>query len=223
MPMAWTGTVAPGLREARQRNELRQSLDRLLWEGGEGFGGFLWGGGGVGCCGRGAKFGGVSQGRVFAACPRHDGHGALGQVVVDQVLQAWHGQQLWRGRRRVAPEAAGAADADTPLVALVLHAAAPMPRGCTWASLLPARAWPPTWAESSVIRPANGALKRCSIFMASSTTSVCPACTVSPTATPTAAMRPVSGAVTAPLPPSLARVRRGSTGTKHQARPALCR
>ena len=30
MPMAWTGTVAPSLREARQRNELRQSLDRLL-------------------------------------------------------------------------------------------------------------------------------------------------------------------------------------------------
>src|SRR6218665_116477 len=160
MPMAWTGTVAPGLREARQRNELRQSLDRLLWEGGEGFGGFLWGGGGVGCCGRGAKFGGVSQGRVFAACPRHDGHGALGQVVVDQGLQAWHGQQRWRGRRRGAPAGAGAAGADTGLVAVVCVGGGGGGGGCPWASLRPARAWPPRWAESSVIRPANGAVKR---------------------------------------------------------------
>src|SRR6218665_3298476 len=66
-------------------------------------------------------------GQVFAACPRHDRHGGLGQVVVDQVLQPWHGQQLWRGHRRVASEAAGAADTD----ALVLHADALMPRNCT--------------------------------------------------------------------------------------------
>src|SRR5207253_2442760 len=80
---------------------------------------------------------------VLGAGPRQDRHGGLGQVVVDQVLQAGDRQQLRRGDGGIAPEAGGAADAhgacSIGCAVCGVHAcAAPS----TFTSKLPARACP---------------------------------------------------------------------------------
>ena len=62
-----------------------------------------------------AKADRVAAIRRLGAVTRHDRHGDLRQVVVNDVVEPAFRQQLRRGRGRLAPETAGAADSDVPV------------------------------------------------------------------------------------------------------------
>ena len=70
--------------------------------------------------------------------------------------------------------------------------------GSMRARRVPSVTWPPGVAFSSATVPSNGAVRACSIFIASRVTSFWPSVTVSPVATSTAMIRPGMGARMAP-------------------------
>ncbi|MNS77851.1 hypothetical protein D3C72_1114430 [compost metagenome] len=121
------------------------------------------------------KIGGVAKRRILAAGPRQDGHSGFGQVVVHQVLQPWHLQQLGCGNAGVTPESTGTANTDAAVGrgGCGAHAISSMR-----SNRLPLVACVLGLACSSTTRPAMGAVKLCSIFMASSTASGWPWLTV---------------------------------------------
>src|SRR6218665_22556 len=78
MRMAWTGPVAPSLREARQRNEWRQRLDRLLCKGG-----------GLRCCATGTNCTKCTKCTKCAKCGCAGDHGVEGGMGCGKIRHAW--------------------------------------------------------------------------------------------------------------------------------------